>query len=93
MFKNSREAMGNGDLQFLKSPLPVQVEIDKSQEPINVFDKGFWRSIDAILDKWHVEDEWWKPDPIDRVYYECVFNTGKHIVLYRDRISTEWYKQ
>ena len=50
MFKNSRKAMGNGDLQFLKSPLPVQVEIDKSQEPINVFDKGFWRSIDAILD-------------------------------------------
>ena len=93
MLKNPRKAMGKGELRFLKKPLPVQVEVDKYQEPSNVLASGYWQSIEGILDRWHLEDEWWNPAPIDRVYYECVLNTGNHIVLYRDRISREWYKQ
>ena len=93
MLKNSRKAMGHGDLRFLKNPTPLQIAIGNHQEPHSVLNKGYWLPIWKILDKWHVEDEWWKTDPIDRIYYECVLNNGKYIVMYRDCISNDWYKQ
>ena len=93
MLKNSRKAMGYGDLRFLKKPMPLQIETDNHQVPLNVLSRGHWRVVGAILDQWHVEDEWWKSNSIDRMYYECVLNNGNHIVLFRDCTSNEWYKQ
>jgi hypothetical protein len=93
MLKDSRKTMGHGDLRFLKNPVPLQIETGNYQLPLNVLSRGRWWGIEAILDQWHVEDEWWKPDSIDRMYYECVLNNGKYIVLYMDCISNAWYKQ
>jgi hypothetical protein len=48
--------------------------------------------IETIGEIWLVDDEWWR-NPVHRRYIEVVLRGGKHIVLYEDRITNEWFEQ
>ena len=41
---------------------------------------------------WRVDDEWWR-QPISRRYIEVVLVGGRHVVLYQDLNTGEWFEQ
>ena len=47
----------------------------------------------AIEDRWRIDDEWWRAEPVSRIYYVVLLASGEKLVLYQDLVSGEWYKQ
>jgi hypothetical protein len=51
------------------------------------------QNITAVEDRWRLDDEWWRTEPISRLYYAVRLASGHRAVLYKNIISGEWYKQ
>jgi len=49
-------------------------------------------TVEAVLETWRIDDEWWRAS-ITRRYHEVVLDGGKHVVLFEDQASTEWWIQ
>jgi len=50
------------------------------------------RPVAAVIEVWRVDDEWWR-QPISRRYVEVVLEGGRHVVLYEDLNTGDWYIQ
>ena len=61
--------------------IPIAIEYNKTL-----------RSIEAVLEIWRVDDEWWR-DQIARRYIEVVLEGGKHVVLFEDLLKGTWFVQ
>jgi hypothetical protein len=70
----------------------VRVEEDASGLPVAVRLKRRLR-IAAIEDKWRIDDEWWRAEPVARLYYNVLLASGDRWMLYKDLVSGEWYRQ
>jgi hypothetical protein len=73
-------------------PEPVRVEEDPSGKPV-VLKTKLRQKIIAIEDRWRIDDEWWRSQPISRLYYAVGLTSGLRLVLYKDLIRGEWYRQ
>lgn len=60
--------------------------------PIAIDYNGSIRPIEAVLEIWRVDDEWWR-DQIARRYIEVVLEGGKHVVLFEDLLKGTWFVQ
>jgi hypothetical protein len=49
-------------------------------------------TVEAILETWRIDDEWWRL-PISRRYYEVVLEGGGRVVLFEDLVSGDWFVQ
>ena len=49
--------------------------------------------ITAIEDRWRIDDEWWRVEPISRLYCAVRLASGQRLVLYKDLVTGEWYEQ
>ncbi|MEE8158854.1 MAG: hypothetical protein V3T78_05745 [Dehalococcoidia bacterium] len=49
--------------------------------------------MEAIEDRWRIDDEWWREGPISRTYFDCVLGDGRHVTLVKDLITNSWYRQ
>jgi hypothetical protein len=45
--------------------------------------------VESVLDCWRIEDEWWSQEPIDRVYFEVVLDTGRKAIFWADPEAVE----
>ncbi len=50
------------------------------------------KAIESILEIWHVDDEWWR-EPISRRCVEVILEGGKHVILYEERTTNDWFMQ
>jgi hypothetical protein len=50
-------------------------------------------AVTSIDDRWRIDDEWWRSEPVSRFYYAVLFASGQRLVIYKDLISGKWYKQ
>jgi len=50
------------------------------------------RAVVSIIETWRVDDEWWR-DTISRRCFELVLEGGRHVVLYEDLVTSEWFLQ
>ena len=48
--------------------------------------------VTAILEIWRVDDEWWR-QLISRRYVEVVLQGGRHVVLYEELATGDWFMQ
>ena len=55
--------------------------------------KGRWRKVLEILDTWRIDDEWWRKQPVSRLYYRVVLEDGTMAGLFKDLIGGQWYQQ
>lgn len=67
---------------FAPSPIPTKVGIQSGRQLVI-----------AIEDRWRIDDEWWRNEPVSRFYYAVRFASGQRLVLYKDLIQGKWYKQ
>ena len=77
--------------QPLNAPEPILVKENIAGLPTRV-GKGNLTVV-SVEDKWRIDDEWWRLEPISRMYYVVVFNNGLHMVVYKDLIGGQWYRQ
>jgi hypothetical protein len=76
----------------VNTPEPVRVEESASGEPV-VVRTTRRQVVKAIEDKWRIDDEWWRSEPVSRLYYAVMLSSGLRLVLYRDLTDGCWYKQ
>jgi hypothetical protein len=72
----------------------VAVELDSEDLPRAFKDHptAAEAAVETVIEIWRVDDEWWR-QPIARRYVEVVLKGGKHLVLYEDLVTGDWYKQ
>ena len=46
-----------------------------------------------IQDLWWVDYEWWRPEPISRMYFKIVLSDGSTVTVFRDLLNGGWYRQ
>ena len=93
MVQNSRAASGPGYLRPLNAPVPVRVKESPSQHPNSLVLDGRAIEIASIADTWEINDEWWRGQPIARLYYRVVTREGRHLTIFRDLTDGQWYRQ
>jgi len=81
-------------LQPLNLPQPVEVELGSAGLPQAVRDCVTTEktAVEAVIEVWRIDDEWWR-QPISRHYVEVVLQGGRHLVLYEDLITSDWFMQ
>jgi len=73
-------------------PQPVTVEEDLTGLPKAV--KIARRQlVMAVEDRWRIDDEWWRREPVSRLYYSVRVSSGQRLMLYKDLVNNCWYRQ
>ena len=93
MVKNSREAPRPGAVRALNQPVPLDVNVDGRGLPKTLKLRNRWVAVDSVADFWRIDDEWWRDQPISRMYCQCVVDQGLKITMYQDLLSGRWYWQ
>ena len=87
-------------------PEPIQVEESTAEEPVAVriltpaarlsppvLKAALQQAVSAIDDRWRIDDEWWRSEPVSRLYYAVLLTSGQRLVIYQDLAAGGWYKQ
>ncbi len=74
--------------------LPELVRVQESPDGIPVALKTTRRqSIVAVENRWRIDDEWWRSEPVSRLYYSVRLASGQQMVLYKNLADNCWYRQ
>jgi hypothetical protein len=79
---------------IVSAPPPIPTKslfLDLSRQGIGI--QSGRQLVIAIEDRWRIDDEWWRNEPVSRFYYSVRFASGQRLVLYKDLIQGKWYKQ
>jgi hypothetical protein len=47
----------------------------------------------TIDSRWKIDEEWWRENPIVRMYYQVTTGDGRRITVFRDLTDGGWYRQ
>lgn len=92
MVKNSGKTLRTDTYRPVNAPQPIPVEEDSSGSPLAVRTPRR-QVVTAIDDRWRIDDEWWRREPVPRRYYAVRLASGQRLVLYKDLIDNRWYRQ
>jgi hypothetical protein len=73
-------------------PEPLAVEENAAGLPAFVKLKRRQKII-AVEDCWRIDDEWWRSEPVSRLYYAVILASGQRLVLAKNLIANSWYRQ
>lgn len=79
---------GDGTARRLYAPRRVEVETggDAPRAVGGV-------AVEAVRERWRVEDRWWTERPVLRSYFELVLADGRDAVVFLEGSSGRWYRQ
>jgi hypothetical protein len=83
---------GPGQVRPLNRPRPVRVEAGEDGRPVAVWLSGRRDAVEAVLETWRIDDEWWRQRPVSRVYNSLLLEDGRTVTVYRDLADDEWYR-
>jgi hypothetical protein len=93
MVKNTGKTLRADTGRAVNAPEPVTVEEASS----GILPLAVWaprrQDVIDIGDRWRIDDEWWRSDPISRLYYEITLDSGQQMVLFKDMINGGWFRQ
>ena len=96
MVAHPRAAGGPDQLRPLNRPRPLRVEAGEDGRPIAVWSAsggGRRYAVEAVLETWRIDDEWWRERPVSRVYYSLLLEDGRVVTVYRELRSGRWAQQ
>jgi len=82
-----------GRARQLNRPRPLRVEAAEDGRPIAVWLSGRHCVVEAVLEVWRIDDEWWRKRPVSRTYYSLLLEDGQTVTVYRDLVNGQWAKQ
>jgi hypothetical protein len=92
MVENTGKTLRADTYKPVNTPEAVRVEESASGLPAAV--RMPWRRAVAVIeDRWRLDDEWWRSEPLSRLYYSVLLASGEKMVLFKDLISGGWYRQ
>ena len=92
MVKNPGETLRAGAYKPLNTPESIKVEENTERLPLAIREKRRQR-VETIEDCWRLDDEWWRPEPVSRLYYVIRLASGRKTVIYKDLTVGSWYRQ
>jgi hypothetical protein len=92
MVKDTGKTLRAGAYRPVNLPGPVKVKEDADGLPQALEGKRL-QSVSAIEDTWRLDDEWWRREPLARLYYTVRLTSGQRLVLYKDLNNGGWYRQ
>lgn len=92
MVTHSRTSLRPGRLRPLNVPRPLHVELSGDGAPVAVVRNGRRRPVQAILDDWRIDDEWWRTT-IARHYYRLLLEDGCLLTVFQDELARTWAEQ
>ena len=93
MVKNSRAPARPGALRPLNRPESREVRETAGGSPAQVLLRRQWVTVTGMEDRWRIDDEWWRAQPLSRMYYQVVLEDGRRLTLFRDLAASQWYEQ
>jgi hypothetical protein len=85
---HSRDQGDSRAARRLNEPTAVLVSVE-NEIPTAVNRVG----VAAVREEWRVVDHWWTEEPVRRRYFEVVLDTGRNVVVFRDELTGEWFRQ
>lgn len=79
-------------LRPLATPRSIRVRADRHHRPLALWTGRGWTAVAAIREEWRIDDEWWRV-PVSRDYRVVVLESGRVETIYRDRLTSDWYRQ
>jgi hypothetical protein len=92
MVENTGKTLRADTYKPVNTPEPVGVDEDAGGLPAAVRAPRR-RAVSAIEDRWRLDDEWWRPEPVSRLYYSVLLASGEKMVLFKDLIGGGWFMQ
>ncbi len=92
MVQNSGTPLRFSAYKSVNLPEPAAVKEDADGWPSEIL-TPFKQTIVSIEDRWRIDDEWWRAEPLARMYYAVLFKSGQKLVIYKDLVKNEWYRQ
>jgi hypothetical protein len=80
-------------LATLNRPRPLRVEAGGDGRPVAVHLPSGRFGVEVVLERWRIDDEWWRQRPVSRLYYRLALADGRTVTVYRDSANREWYRQ
>jgi hypothetical protein len=69
------------------------VEAGEDGRPVAVYLSGRRLAVEAVLETWRIDDEWWRQRPVSRVYFSLLLEDGRTTTVYRDLVGGKWWMQ
>ena len=63
------------------------MEADEQGRPIAVYLSGQRLAVEAVLETWRIDDEWWRERPVSRLYFGLLLEDGRTVTVYRDLVT------
>jgi hypothetical protein len=76
----------------LNVPEPIEIEENPSGGPGSI-KNGRGKSRVTIIDCWRIDDEWWRVEPLSRMYYAVITEKGRRLVSFKDLTADRWFRQ
>lgn len=90
MVEDSRKAIRPETVKPVNLPEPITVTEDAAGNPTAV-KTSRRQPVAAVTDRWRVDDEWWRTDPVSRSYFIVLLNSGRRLVIYKDPAAGRWF--
>jgi len=58
-----------------------------------VYLSGHRYAVEAVLETWRIDDEWWREWAVSRLYFSLLLEDGRTITVYQDLVSGRWWQQ
>ena len=92
MVEDTGKAVCAVTLKPVNQPEPENVEENAAGLPVALETKHR-QPVKAIDDRWRIDDEWWRSEPISRMYYAVRLASGQKLTIYKDLVGGGWYRQ
>jgi hypothetical protein len=76
----------------LHTPRRLRVEADDG-EPAAVFLSGRRLAVETILERWRIDDEWWRERSVSRLYHRLLLEDGRTVDVYQALRTGRWFRQ
>ena len=93
MVQDTGKALRADTYRSVNIPEPVKVEEAPSSGLPFAIDSPRRQAVKTVEDVWRIDDEWWRSEPVSRIYYEVILVSGQRLVLYKDLLTEDWYRQ
>jgi hypothetical protein len=50
-------------------------------------------TVESILERWRIDDEWWRDRPISRIYFRLLLEDGRTVDVYQAMRTGRWFQQ
>jgi len=92
MVQNPRTPLRADRLRALNIPRKIAVVLGDDELPREVRELEASRVVKEVGEVWRVDDEWWRV-AIARRYVEVLLEGGRHVMLFEELTSHEWFIQ